>query len=100
MEWELHMERLDIQREMSAYHPAMIYRRQRGRPRFHITREQLVFLRNLSFPWTSIASLLSRMTRYIGDEEHMAWLLKVKVSRVIWNWPVLSGWTKLTLAYR
>ena len=37
-----------------------------GRPRFHITRNQLEYLRSLSFSWSEISSLLgvSRMTVY------------------------------------
>lgn len=38
----------------------------RGRPRFEITREQLVYLAGMSFSWTNIASMMgvSRMTIY------------------------------------
>lgn len=65
-EWEVQMERLDIQQEASAYRLPVVHRRRRGRPEFHITRDQLTFLRNLSFTWTGVASLLSvsRMTIY------------------------------------
>lgn len=38
----------------------------RGRPRFEISKEQLVYLKSLSFTWSEIASMLnvSRMTIY------------------------------------
>ena len=38
----------------------------RGRPKFHISKEQLEYLRSLSFSWTAIADMLmvSRMTLY------------------------------------
>ena len=65
-EWELRLDQLDVEREISGYRPAVIHTRRRGRPKFHISKEQLVFLRTLSFTWTRIASLLcvSRMTVY------------------------------------
>ena len=46
--------------------------RQRGRPRFDISQEQLEYLRSLSFSWTEIASLLgvSRMTVYRRRREY------------------------------
>ena len=39
---------------------------QRGRPRFEIPKEQLVYLSSLSFSWTDISRMLrvSRMTIY------------------------------------
>ena len=48
----------------------------RGRPRFDITKEQLLHLSSLDFTWSEIASLLgvSRMTvyRYISNNKHKA----------------------------
>ena len=43
----------------------------RGRPRFDIPREQLVYLASLSFNWVQIASILgvSRMTMYRRRQE-------------------------------
>ncbi len=43
-----------------------------GRPRFHITREQLEYLRSLSFSWTNICRILgvSRMTIYRRRAEY------------------------------
>jgi hypothetical protein len=58
LEWELHLERLDYERERTAYRAARDHTGQRGRPKFHISRDQLVFFRTLSFTWTNIASLL------------------------------------------
>ena len=52
--------------EDAAYSTPLEQTAQRGRPRFRITRDQLDYLRSLSFSWTEIASLLgiSRMTIY------------------------------------
>ena len=43
----------------------------RGRPRFTVLKDQLEYLRSLSFTWTEIASLLgvSRMTLYRRRQE-------------------------------
>lgn len=48
------------------FRPAVMRSTRRGRPEFNISKDQLVFLHNLSFSWTSISSLLgvSRMTIY------------------------------------
>ena len=72
LEWEVYTERLDYQRESTAYRATTGHTGQRGRPQFHITRDQLVFLRSLSFTWTRIASLLgiSRMTVYRRRREY------------------------------
>lgn len=66
MYWEFHMETLDYQMEKIAYHAPQFLTGLRGRPKFHVTSDQLLYLRTLSFSWTSIASLLgvSRMTIY------------------------------------
>lgn len=67
LHWELHMETLDARMERMAYHaPRIHHARRRGRPKFHITSDQLQYLRSLSFSWTAISSLLcvSRMTVY------------------------------------
>ena len=64
--WESYMENLDNQLERLAYHAPLLYTGRRGRPAFHVPSDQLVYLRNLSFSWTNIASILgvSRMTIY------------------------------------
>ena len=66
LEWELHLDRLDNERERTAYRVGRCYTGHRGRPKFHVSKDQLVFLRTLSFSWTKIASLLgiSRVTVY------------------------------------
>lgn len=70
--WEAHVDTLDRQMERMAYHAPRIYTGQRGRPKFHVTGEQLEYLRSLSFTWTGIASLLcvSRMTIYRRRRAH------------------------------
>jgi hypothetical protein len=70
--WERYMETLDRQMERMAYHAPKVYTGLRGRPKFHITGDQLEYLRALSFSWTAIASLLcvSRMTIYRCRRAH------------------------------
>ena len=70
--WSDYSEALATEHASSSYvapleEPAPPYfRRGRGRPRFDISREQLQYLRSLSFSWTSISHMLmvSRMTIY------------------------------------
>ena len=54
------------QRNSGAYRVSVASSGGPGRPKFQIEREQLEYLRSLSFPWCEIASLLgiSRMTLY------------------------------------
>ena len=49
-----------------AYYPQLESRLGRGRPRFQISRQQLLYLSSLSFSWTNISNMLgvSRMTIY------------------------------------
>lgn len=49
---------------LSYQSPVLHSSRGRGRPRFEITKDQLLYLASLSFKWTDIAALLcvSRMT--------------------------------------
>ncbi len=65
-DWEHYLERLDSLRQETMYHPPIVHVRCRGRPKFHISRDQLVYLRNLYFFWARISCLLSvsRMTIY------------------------------------
>ena len=55
-----------------SYRAVNVVSHQRGRPRFEITKEQLLFLSSLSFTWSDIASLLgvSRMTIYRRRQEY------------------------------
>ena len=54
------------QRNSGAYRVSIVPSASPGRPKFQITREQIEYLRSLSFPWCEIASILgiSRMTLY------------------------------------
>ena len=62
MEYESVMERLPAS-SMAYQAPRLL---SRGRPRFDISKEQLVYLLSLSFTWVEVAALLgvSRMTVY------------------------------------
>ena len=62
--WEENLDRISTS-EYSSIQPPLL-RSSRGRPRFDITREQLIYLASMSFTWTGIAKMLgvSRMTIY------------------------------------
>ena len=64
--WEMFLDSLDVQRGTFAYRVTVIRTRRRGRPKFHVSKDQLTLLRNLSVSWTRIAGMLgvSRMTIY------------------------------------
>lgn len=64
--WTDHSDALDTRRLVTQYVPPVIRHAGRGRPKFHVTKEQLQYLRSLSFSWTAIAKMLSisRMTLY------------------------------------
>lgn len=64
-EWESYIDTLESSEQYS-YQASVVLRGRRGRPRFVIQREQLLYLASLGFSWTSISSLLgvSRMTVY------------------------------------
>ena len=71
--WRQYSDTLDLQQARSRYVPpsgASLSRR--GRPRFQISREQLQYLRSISFSWTAIADMLmvSRMTVYRRRAEY------------------------------
>ena len=63
-EWEQYRATLEISPSTAFSVSTMPSNRQRGRPRFQIHREQIVYLRSMSFTWHQIAELLgvSRMT--------------------------------------
>ena len=63
--WVDYSDVLDSQRTLSSYFPPLL-ESGRGRPKFDISREQLQYLRSLSFSWTAIADMLrvTRMTIY------------------------------------
>ena len=64
-EWEQYRSTLEASFTL-AYHVSTTPSRQRGRPRFVIRGEQILYLRSMSFTWTQIANMLgvSRMTLY------------------------------------
>ena len=64
-EWDGYIEQLEGNRD-SSYQVTTEITGERGRPRFTIRREQILYLLSLGFSWTNIASLLgvSRMTLY------------------------------------
>lgn len=66
-QWSEYSDALDAQQTVNYYLPPIeSSRHRRGRPRFDVSREQLQYLRSLSFSWTAIARMLviSRMTVY------------------------------------
>ena len=66
--WREYQDELDMNQNSSQYIAPLEPRRSgaAGRPRFAIRKEQLQYLRSLSFSWTSISQMLmvSRMTVY------------------------------------
>ena len=56
---------------MIPYHVPVIFSGRRGRPSYNISREQILYLRSLSFHWNVIAKLLgiSVMTLYRRRQE-------------------------------
>ena len=72
--WSAYLNNIDTQNPDYHYRAAIEPSGgERGRPRFRISRDQLVYLRSLSFTWTKIASILnvSRMTVYRRREYDM-----------------------------
>ena len=71
-EWQEYSDTIETSSSTSAYSAPTVNALSRGRPRFVISKEQLVYLRSLSFSWTRIASLLgvSRMTIYRRRDEY------------------------------
>ena len=66
-QWKLCADRIELEAASSCYMaPLQQSTGRRGRPRFSIEREQLVYLRSLRFSWVDISNLLgvSRMTVY------------------------------------
>ena len=64
--WEEYDDIVNSHPERYSYHVPVIHRNRVGRPRFQISRDQLLYLISLSFKWTEISALLgvSRMTVY------------------------------------
>ena len=65
-QWQTHTDRCVQLSCTSSYAAPSVASRQRGRPKFDITREQLEFLASMSFTWIQIARMLgvSHMTVY------------------------------------
>jgi len=66
-EWQILKDTLDADQSSSyAYRAVAISTGTRGRPRFQISKEQLEYLRSLSFTWNDISEMLgiSRMTLF------------------------------------
>ena len=61
VQWEKIIDAITVNR-----HPPFETQTGRGRPRFHITKEQLLYLSSMSFIWSDISIMLgvSRMTIY------------------------------------
>lgn len=64
--WEEYYDILNSYPERYSYHVPVVHSNLVGRPRFQISRDQLLYLISLSFKWTEISALLgvSRMTVY------------------------------------
>ena len=67
-QWQQHLDHYEANMAATSYSAPVVrpHSRQPGRPRFHITREQLQYLASMSFSWTQIAQILgvSQMTIY------------------------------------
>ena len=70
-EWERYIASMERVSEFLQYRVATKESVGRGRPPFIVAKEQLEYLRSLSFSWTDIALLLgvSRMTLYRRRQE-------------------------------
>ena len=70
VEWEQKVQEIEVTSDRHVYSyraPVQVSsRRSRGRPRFSVSKEQLLYLSSLSFSWTDISHMLgiSRMTVY------------------------------------
>ena len=65
-QWQVYLDQLDVQAASTSYQVSSVSSGRRGRPRFDITADQIIYLHSLSFLWKKISSLLgvSRMTIY------------------------------------
>ena len=70
-EWRKYLDVKERYSNAVAYYSPLDHTSGRGRPRFIVSCEQLLYLRSLSFTWTEIASLLgvSRMTIFRRRQE-------------------------------
>ena len=71
VEWQDYLDgRQEI--SMQSYSAPLIYTTSRGRPKFEVNREQILYLLSMSFSWKQIASILgvSYMTIYRRRQEY------------------------------
>ena len=71
-EWQQRLDTIEARVSACSYQAPLQHSAAPGRPRFRITREQLEYLRSLSFSWTDISRLLgvSRMTIHRRRDEY------------------------------
>ena len=72
LQWQQYLDNFDENMQsMIPYHVSVIFSGRRGRPSYNISREQILYLRSLSFRWNVIAKLLgiSVMTLYRRRQE-------------------------------
>ena len=56
-QWQVYLDQLDEQTASSSYQVPSVSSGRRGRPRFDITRDQIIYLHSLSFSWKKISSI-------------------------------------------
>ena len=71
-EWDALLDTIEGSNSMHVYRVSTHQSGGRGRPRFTISRDQLIYLRSLNFSWSNIAGLLgvSRYTVYRRRDEY------------------------------
>ena len=72
VQWQHYTTTVESGARQTSYRAGVDHSNRRGRPRFVISQEQLLYLRSLSFTWIEIATLLgvSQMTLYRRREEY------------------------------
>ena len=65
-QWQVYLNELNSRLSYNSYRAQTVSSGRPGRPRFEISRDQILYLHSLSFSWSQISSLLgvSRMTIY------------------------------------
>ena len=76
--WEEYADILNSYPERYSYQVQMVRGNRVGRPRFQISRDQLLYLMSLSFKWTEISALLgvSRMTIYRLEQRYFRYIVQ------------------------
>ena len=67
-QWLDYMEHYRVFRGDSSYHVPITLSTGRGRPKFEISPEQLVYLRSMCFTWRDIAKILGVSSMTIFEE--------------------------------